>query len=343
MSTQDSQTENGVRTAELSKKKRFNLSSLTIIILVFLLGLLLSLTSSTFLSANNIFSILYGVSINFFGAIGFTYLMIMGELDLSVGSVFAFSGMMTAMFMKGGMSLAPALILSIMLSTLFGLINGYLVVRFRVSSMMITLGTMTAIRGLANLLCSNLYGYPYSNNYQMLAKVKIGDVYLTVYIMILLAVILEIMLNRMVIFRKMYYVGENIDTARIYGIKSGRLKIVVFTVSAFLSSIGGILIGARLGFADTTIGSGLEFTILTAVVLGGGSLSGGKGSILRTCFGLIFLSMISNGMVIHNIDPLVQQLIVGIILILAVFLDTRISRTYDEGKRIAVAKKENIV
>jgi ribose transport system permease protein len=316
---------------EMQKQFRFTtisrqLSSYTIIIITLILGTGLTLTSSMSLSMNNIVSILYGVSITFWGTIGFVYLMIMGELDLSVGSVFAFSGMMVGYLMKNSWPLIPALIVALFLSALIGFINGFLVVRFKVPSMMITLGTMAAVRGLANLLCTWLYGYPYPPSYKALARQRIGGIHLSTIVMIAAVIILEFLLKRAAVFRQMYYVGENLETARIYGIRAGRQKIFVFTVMAFLAGIGGILIGSRLRFADSTIGNGLEFTILTATVLGGASLSGGKGSILRAVVGLIFLSTITTGMIVHNIEPLIQQLIVGVILIVTVFIDTRMGR-----------------
>jgi len=250
----------------------------------------------------------------------------MGELDLSVGSVYAFSGMMTGLLMRNHWPLLPAILIALALSAFIGFINGFLVVRFKVPSMMITLGTMAAVRGLANLLCTWLYGYPYPPSYEALARQRIGGIHLTTIVMIAAVIILELLLKRAAVFKQMYYVGENLETARIYGIKAGRQKIIIFSLMSLLAGIGGILTGSRLRFADSTIGNGLEFTILTAVVLGGASLSGGKGSILRAIVGLIFLSTITTGMIVHNIEPLIQQLIVGIILIVTVFIDTRMSR-----------------
>ncbi|MDR2181317.1 MAG: ABC transporter permease [Treponema sp.] len=318
----------------MNGRQRINFSSFTIIILTLVLGAALAFTSDTFLSANNIVSILYGVSINFWGTIGFVYLMIMGELDLSVGSVYAFSGMVVGLLVRNHWALVPALLTALALSALIGFINGFLVVRFKVPSMMITLGTMAAVRGLANLLCTWLYGYPYPPAYEALARQRIGDLQLTTIVMVVLVVVFEILLKRAAVFKQMYYVGENIETARIYGIRAGRYKIIVFTVMSLLAGVGGILVGSRLRFADSTIGNGLEFTILTAVVLGGASLSGGKGSILRAVVGLIFLSTITTGMIVHNIEPLIQQLIVGIILIVTVFIDIRMGKM-GEGTRIS--------
>jgi ribose/xylose/arabinose/galactoside ABC-type transport system permease subunit len=311
----------------ISRRKSFDFSSLTVIIIALGLFTFLSLTSDTFLTTRNIYSILYGVSFQFFAIIGFTYLMIMGEIDLSVGSVYAFSGMfMGYLMVTMKVALLPAMAISLLVCVLMGLGTGYLVVRFRLNSMMVTIATMTLIRGLASNFVARMYGATYPTAMRHLSKVEVGGVFLTIIIMVVLVVILEILLKRSSIFKKMYFVGENRQTSRIYGIKSDRIKVAVFALSALTAAIGGILISSRITYADTAIGSGLEFQLLTAAVLGGASLYGGKGSILGSCIGLIFLATILNGMVIFNIEPLLQQLIIGIILILSVFIDTRLNK-----------------
>ncbi len=199
-------------------------------------------------------------------------------------------------------------------------------VKLKLNSMMVTIATMTLIRGLASNFVRGLYGLTYPTDMRSLVRLDIGNIHLTVISMVVLAVVLELLLHRSSLFKKMYYVGENIETARVYGIKSDRIKIATFALSALTAGVGGILLNARVTYADTAIGQGLEFQLLTAAVLGGASLYGGKGSILRSCVGLIFLATIQNGMVIFNIEPLLQQLIVGIILIVAVFADTRLNR-----------------
>jgi len=315
----------------LDNRKKFNWANLTIIALTLALGAGLTATSDTFLSFQNIHAIFFDTSLMFFGVIGFTYLMIMGEIDLSVGSMYAFSGMFLGMLCKWGLSFYVGLPIALLTAILIGAINGFLVVRFRVPSMMVTLGMLTALSGLAGILTSNMYGYNYPQAYKDLSKysIKFGegtDVFVTIIVMVILIVILEFMLHRTTIFRKMYYVGENLDTAKIYGIKSGKIKMITFMVSAFTAAIGGILIGSRVNYAEPTIGIGYEFQMLTAAVLGGASLFGGKGSILRSAISLFFLQLIVNGMVIHSIEPLLQQIIVGIILIIAVYLDTRMNK-----------------
>ena len=278
----------------LNNKKRFNWASLTIIILALALGAGLALTSKTFMSFENLHDVLFNTSIMFFGVIGFTYLMIMGEIDLSVGSMYAFSGMWLGMLTNWGLSFYAALPIALVSAILIGAINGYLVIRFRVPSMMITLGMLTALAGFSNLLTANLYGYNYPQAYKALVKYHVmfgkNEVFLTIIIMIVLIIILEFMLHRTSLFRKMYYVGENLDTAKIYGIKAAKIKMITFMLSAFTAAIGGILIGSRVNYAEPTIGIGYEFQMLTAAVLGGASLFGGKGSILRSAIALLSCS-----------------------------------------------------
>ena len=270
---------------------------------------------------------MYGVSFQFIAIIGFTYLMILGEIDLSVGSVYAFSGMFMGYLMViEKMSLFPAMLISLLACTLMGAITGFLIVRFRLNSMMVTIATMTLIRGLASNFVKRMYGATYPKDMRHLSKIEINDVYLTIIIMIVLVIILEILLKRSTIFKRMYFVGENRETARIYGIKSNRIIISLFALSALAAGIGGVLLNSRVTYADTAIGSGLEFHLLTAAVLGGASLYGGKGSMLGSAVGLIFLATILNGMIIFNVEPLLQQLIIGIILIVSVFVDTRLNK-----------------
>ncbi len=320
-------TKTEIQTTSRLQKSPLKFDSFTIVILTIVLFAFLGLTSTTFLSYNNIYSLLFGTSFQFFGIIGFTYLMIMGEIDLSVGSVYAFAGMFVGyLVIEMDLPLWPAIIFSLITCTLFGVITGLLVVKLRLNSMMVTIATMTLIRGLASNCVKSLYGLTYPTDMRGLVRLNIGSIHLTVIAMVVIAVVLEILLGRSSLFKKMYYVGENLETARVYGIKSDRIKIATFALSAFTAAVGGILLNARVTYADTAIGLGLEFQFLTAAVLGGASLYGGKGSILRSCIGLIFLAAIQNGMVIFNIEPLLQDLIVGVILIVAVFADTRLNR-----------------
>lgn len=314
------------KTSVVNTRREFQFGTLTIILLTGVLFLFLGIASDTFFSYRNIYTIFYGVSIEYFAVLGFTLLLIMGEVDLSVGSGYCFSGALMGVLMLNKVPLPLALSLSILCSIGFGVLTGFLVTRFSLNSMMVTIGMMALVRGLAWVLIRMLFGRTFPRPYRALARAKIGTINTTIIVMILLVIALEICLHRSTFFKKMYYVGENLKTAKIYGIKAERIKVLIFAFSSFTAAIGGILASSRITHADVTTGDGLEFKVLTAAILGGASLFGGKGSILSSVVGLVFLATIVNGMIIFNIEPLLQQLVVGVILILSVFIDTRLNR-----------------
>lgn len=306
--------------------RRIRPGTFTIAILTFLLFMLLASGSDTFLSYRNIYTILYGVSIEYFAVIGFTILLIMGEVDLSVGSVYGFSGVLTGFLMMAGLPFPPALVLAIAFCAGFGMLTGSLVTRFNLNSMMVTIGMMTLIRGLSWVLIRSQAGKTFARSFRSMARAKIGEINITVIVMVILVVLLEFLLRKSPLFKKVYYVGENLSTAEIYGIKAKRIKTAMFAVSSLTAAVGGALAASRITHADVTTGDSLEFKMLTAAILGGASLYGGKGSILNSVIGLIFLATVVNGMIIYNIEPLLQQFVVGLILIVSVFVDTKLNK-----------------
>ena len=302
------------------------LNTLTIVFLTVALFALLSLTTDTFFTYSNIYSIFFGVSIQFFALIGFTYLIIMGEIDLSIGAVYGFGGALLGIFVSTwGMPFLPAFILTLLVAGLVGFINGFLVVRYRLISMMITIGMMSVLKGLTSIFATILGGGIFPPIYRQLIKAKLFSVHWSILAFFLLVVALEVALNRTTVFRQMFFIGHSGDTSRLYGIKVGRVKLAAFITSAVTAAFGGILATSRITHAYPTTGLGLEFTVVTAAVLGGASLYGGRGSILRSVLGLLFLVLVQNGMIIFGIDPYYQQVLMGAILIVAVFADTRLN------------------
>lgn len=315
-----------IKTLDDSKRK-LDIGALTIILITITLCIVLSFTTSSFSSYNNIYSILFGVSIQFFAIIGFTFLMIMGELDMSVGAVYGFSGtMLGSLLINTEIPFILSFIITILICAFMGMISGFIVTKFRVNSLMVTIGMMMAIQGINWVLIGTLQGYSFPDDYRHLITYRVGGIHWSILFMILIVVVLEILIKKSTIFKKMYYVGSNIETARIYGIKSVKIKIITFAISSATAAIGGILATSRIMHADVTTGVNLEFLMITAAVVGGASIFGGKGSVLKSVLGLIFLSVIFNGMIIFKIDPFIQQVIVGFILIVAVFIDTQLNK-----------------
>jgi ribose/xylose/arabinose/galactoside ABC-type transport system permease subunit len=292
---------------------------------------LLALTRGNFLRVPNLYSLLFGLSMEFLLIIGTTYLLVMGEVDLSIGSVFAFSGVFTGYLMAGfDVPLWLAIPVTLVVTAAIGFVNGTLVVRLKANSLMITIGTMILIRGIADGLINKLGGITYAEEYRAIAGFKVLGVNLTIYVMIVVVIVLEFLLFKATAFRKLFYIGHNTLTARLYGIRVGRTKIAVYVVSGLLAGMAGILAASRSGQTVWNTGQGLEFKMITAAILGGASLFGGKGTIAKSLFGLVLIAVILNGLVMFNIDPVWTNVVVGIVLIIAIFLDTRINREKTE-------------
>lgn len=312
------------RTLNENEKRRFDYRSWMIIYLSLALFTLLSLTRTSFLSFNNIHSILYGASFMFFAAIGFTLLIIMGELDLSVGSMFGFGGAMMGLFVFSyRMPVGAAIPLAMLVAGLIGFVAGLLIVNFRLNSMMVTIGVMMAVKGVNWILVNKFSGRQLPVSARKFVTVDVFGIKWSIILMILTALVLEVFLYKSKHLKQLYYIGNNADTAVMYGLNAKLIKSACFAVSAMLSAFGGALMTARIAHPDVTVGSNLEVSIITAAVISGASIYGGRGSVLRTMFGVFFMFMLQNGMTSYKINSYVQQIVLGAILCFAIYLDLK--------------------
>lgn len=310
-----------------NEKKKFDFGGWTIIYLSVILFVFLSLTRDTFCNFNNIHSILFDVAINFFAIIGFTFLIIMGELDMSVGSMFGFGGTVMGIFcITYKMPVGQAIVLAVIIAGVIGAIAGFLITKFRLNSMMVTIGVMLAVKGYNWMMITKMSGRQLPRESRKFVMEKVGNFSWVILLMLVIVVILEILLNKSRYFKQMYYIGHNVETTILYGIKANKVKIICFSVSAMLSTFGGALMTARVKAPNVTVGSDLEVTMITAAVIGGASIFGGRGSMVRSMLGLLFIYMLKNGMTAYRIDSYIQQIILGLILIAAIIVDIRISR-----------------
>jgi len=303
-----------------------NWSAFSLLVVTIVLCVFLDRKFDTFWTYQNMYSIVQEISMECFAIFGFTFLMIMGEIDLSVGAVYAFSGYFVAYLMAFGMPVWPAIVCAILACALIGVVNGTLVVRFRLNSLMMTIGMMLLMLGLRDVLSELMGGSTLKSSYRAIARVEIGDVRVTIIAMIAIILVLEFLLRKSAAFKKIYYVGENLTSATIYGIRAGRIKVLTFIASSVGAGIGGILATSHVSAANVTTGDKLEFKMVTAAILGGCSLFGGKGSIANSALALLFLGIVVDGMVKYDVEVLIQQLVIGIILIIAVYVDTLMNK-----------------
>lgn len=294
-----------------------------------LLIIFFSLSSPNFLRPQNIEGILLSTAVNGILAVGVTFVIITGGIDLSIGTVMTLSAVITAKLVsEAGIPIPVAIIGGILTGAIAGLINGIVIARMRVPPFVATLGMLYVAKGLS-LILSNLAPiyFDRSSGFTQLATgviVQIPDVIEipnAVLIMFGSAIVGSFILFRTVLGRYTFALGSNEEAARLSGVNTARWKIAVYTLAGVFSGLAGIVIAARLNSAQPALGQGYELDAIAAVVIGGTSLSGGEGSILGTVIGAFVISVLTNGLRILSVPQEWQMVVTGAIIIIAVFLD----------------------
>ena len=282
----------------------------------------------TFPTFENFRQILLNLSIDTIVAVGMMILLISGAFDLSVGSVVAFTGCLTAYLMYFFDIPVPiAIVIGVSGSMIIGWVNGYLIAYQGINPMIQTLAMMGIVRGLALMVSgSGIQNLPYWFN--AIGQSTLFGIQMPVWYMLIAIGTFTFLLNKTVSFRRFYYIGGNEKAADLSGIRVKRVKMIGFIISATLAGIAGILLSSRLGAALPTMGRGLELRVITAVILGGASLSGGYGKIPGALLGALFMGIITNIMVIARVSGYWQEIILGVILISTLWLDKSLQKRY---------------
>ncbi len=287
-----------------------------------------------FFTFNNLSMVLLNLSIEAIVAIGMMILLISGAFDLSVGSVVAFSGGLAGYLMYYYGVFVPVAILAGMGgAVLIGLINGYLVAKVGINPLIQTLAMMGIVRGFALMLSgAGIQNFP--DSFTAIGQTRILGIQSPIWFMIILVIVFSILVSRTVFFRKYYFIGGNEKAAELSGIRVKKMKIISFVIISALAGFAGILLVSRLGAAMSTLGKGMELRVITAVILGGASLMGGQGKIVGAFLGVIFMGLVSNIMIMSRVSGYWQDIVLGGILIIAVWTDIIIQ------KRAGIKSKE---
>lgn len=289
-----------------------------------LLCIFFSVTSEYFLSARNGLNILDQVTVLGILAIGMTLVIVIGGIDLSVGSVLAFSMMMMGVMERQmGLPLGLAIVVGILTGAACGLASGLLITVAKLPAFIATLAVMSVTRGLANILTEGkqIVGYP--EWFTSLATVRqFGFLSMTVATFIVLAVIAAIILKFRPAGRNLFAIGGNPEVARLAGINVNLNTCVVYALSGALAGLAAVAFAARLDSSQPSAGLGYELDTIAAVVIGGASLSGGVGSISGTVIGVFIIGVLRNGLNLLGVSPFVQQVLIGIVIAAAVTFDT---------------------
>lgn len=316
-------------------------SNTGILCVMILIGITLSFMTPNFLTAGNIISVLRQISNNIFLALGMTLVIILGGIDLSVGSIVAMSGTLTVGFIvTNGVPMMPAILAGLALGTLVGLFNGFIVARFQVPAFIVTLSTMNMAKGIAYIYSGGRSTRITSDAYAMIGTGYLfGVVPLPVVYMIILIIIFVILLNKTRFGTYVYAVGGNRESARLSGVPIKKVEILVFTISGFLAAFAGIVLSSRMYSGQPKAGDGYEMDAIAACVLGGISMAGGTGHVSGTVIGAVVIGIISNGLNLIGVSSFWQLLVKGLIILVAVIIDSQkniISERF--GKKKAVNK-----
>ena len=300
------------------------MSELTTVIALVILMAVITIINSNFLTANNLLNLLLQVTSNALIAFGMTFVILTGGIDLSVGSILALSSALTAGLLGSGMPVTLAILISLILGCILGMINGLLISYGKLAPFIVTLATMTIFRG-ATLVYTN--GNPITKGlsdtflFQFLGQGYIVGIPFPVIIMFIVFIVLYVLLHKTAFGKSVYAIGGNEKAAYISGVKLNKVKIIIYSISGIMASISGLIITSRLSSAQPTAGASYEMDAIAAVVLGGTSLSGGKGRILGTLIGALIIGVLNNGLNIIGVSAFWQQVVKGVVILIAVLID----------------------
>ncbi len=294
-----------------------------IALIILIVGI--SIISPQFRTVNNFFSLLRQSSINGLIAFGMTFVILTGAIDLSVGSLLALTTSICAGLIKAGMPVPLAMVLSLVLGAALGLVSGILVTKGRLQPFIATLITMTVYRGVTMIYTN---GKPLSGlgNSSILRVIGKGDVFgIPVPVILLFAIFLIFffLLNKTTFGRRIYATGSNAKSAKLAGVNINRTKIMAYVISGIMSALAGLILLSRLNSAQPTLGTGYELDAIAAVALGGTSMNGGRGKIYGTLIGVLIIAVLNNGLNILGVSSYYQDVIKGLVILIAVLSDRK--------------------
>jgi len=308
-----------------SKSITSKLQKLGPLVGLLVITIILSIVSPNFMTVDNILNVLRQVSINALIAFGMTFVILTGGIDLSVGSILALASAVTASMLASGMDPILAILVGLLAGAIMGAINGFIITKGKVAPFIATLATMTVFRGLTLVYTDGrpITGLSSSELFVLMGKGYVGWVPVPVIWMLITYAILYFILKKTTFGRRVYAIGGNEEAAILSGIRTDRVKIWIYSITGLLSALAGIILSSRLNSAQPTAGASYELDAIAAVVLGGTSLSGGRGWIFGTLVGALIIGVLNNGLNIMNVSSFYQQVVKGGVILLAVLLDRK--------------------
>lgn len=286
------------------------------------LCVIIAVLEPKFLSSGNLASVARQTAVITIMAMGMTMVMVSGGIDLSVGSMMALCGVLGAMAMVKGASVFVGILICIVAGAGLGMLNGFAVATLGIPAFIVTLGAMGIYRGVSLLISGGnaIVGLPISFGHISETDV-FGFLPMPLLIVIIVALLIHFILNATLPGRYCYAIGSNIEAARYAGVNVSRYQILFFSILGALTGVAGVIESSRLVTGQPTAGEGYELRVIAAVVIGGGSLNGGQGTVTGTLIGALIMGVLANGANLLRINPFIQQIIIGSVIVLAVTFD----------------------
>lgn len=318
----------------LTRQREFML--LLIVIGIFVLMCFLS---PIFLTRENLLAVLLGFSVEGIIAVAMTMLLVSGGFDLSVGSVVGLAGAVACILIKSGVPVPLGMLGGIAIGGLVGLFNGTVVTKLGINPFITTLSGLNMFRGLSIILMGgkNISGLP--DMFKILGQNYLFGIQLPIWYAIGFFVIGAILLKKSRFFRQNYYIGGNEKSAMLSGIKVNKVKLFNYMLTGLCAGFAGVVMSSRVASATTTLGTGMELRVITAVIIGGASLTGGEGSVLGTFLGSLLMAFVTNMINLTGVDVYWQTFVTGAILLVAVVVD-RVGKIRRERSAMIVEKNE---
>ncbi|KTR27411.1 ribose ABC transporter permease [Exiguobacterium indicum] len=292
---------------------------------LFAIVLVVSIMEPDFLTLNNLFNILRQVSINALIAFGMTFVILTGGIDLSVGSILALSSAFVAGLMTDGTSALIAVLAGLIVGAVMGALNGMVISLGKVAPFIATLATMTIFRGLTLVYTDGkpITGLSQGSWFELFGRGYFWIFPVPVLTMLIAFAVLYFMLKKTTFGRYTYAIGGNEEAAKLMGIQVNKVKIMIYSLSGLMAALAGIILTSRLNSAQPTAGTSYELDAIAAVVLGGTSLSGGRGWIVGTLIGALIIGTLNNGLNLLGVSSFFQLVVKGLVILFAVLADRK--------------------
>jgi len=314
------------RIISLDKIKKINfrwINEYMLIVFVILLSIVFTTIQPKFITADNIANLLRQASINAIISIGLLLPIITGGIDLSVGAIAGVAGVFVAGFMRDGISPLIASLLVLLIGAAFGSFNGFLITTLRIAPFIATLATMTIAEGIKYIYSHSLSIFIESPSFAMLGGGDFLGIAIPIWLMIILTLILQFVMAKTIYGRSLYATGGNAEAARLAGINTKRIVFSAYALGALFSAFAGLILASRLAVGSPLAGTTYVNNAIASVVIGGGSLSGGRGKPFMVLFGALVIAMVGNFLNLMGVQNYVQRIIIGFIIIITVYFAER--------------------